>query len=111
MEENEEDLLSAKDIGKILLNEKDIENIKSKESWLVYVARIQELSSKEKLTLKELKDLNFYKDYLLSSEQEDVEIVKTNNLQKNYDVIVFQSEVGEPFDSYIKDTNLFNEDE
>ena len=111
MEENEEDLLSAKDIGKILLNEKDIENIKSKESWLVYVTRIQELSSKEKLTLKELKELNFYKDYLLSSEEEGVEIVKTNNLEKNYDAIVFQSEIGEPFDSYIKDSELFNEDE
>ena len=110
MKENEEDLLSAKDIGKILLNEKDIENIKSKESWQVYVARSQELFSKDKLTLKELKELNFYKDYLLSSE-EDVEIVKTNNLEKNFDAIIFQSEIGEPFDSYIKDTELFNEDE
>ena len=111
MKENEEDLLSAKDIGKILLNEKDIENIKSKESWQVYVDRIQELFSKEKLTLKELNELNFYKDYLLSSEEEDVEIVKTNNLEKNFDAIIFQSEMGEPFDSYIKDTELFNEDE
>ena len=110
MKENEEDLLSAKDIGKILLNEKDIENIKSKESWQVYVARIQELFSKEKLTLKELNELNFYKDYLLSSE-EDVEIVKTNNLEKNFDAIIFQSEIDELFDSYIKDTELFNEDE
>ena len=108
MKENEEDLLSAKDIGKILLNEKDIENIKSKESWQVYVARIQELFSKEKLTLNELNELNFYKDYLLSSE-EDVEIVKTNNLEK-FDAISL-TEIGEPFDSYIKDTNLFNEDE
>lgn len=96
---------------KDLLDEKDIENIKSKESWQLYLTRIQELTSKEKLTLKEQQELKFYKDYLLSNEEENIEILKTNNLEKNYDAIVFQSEVGEPFDSYIKDSELFNEDE
>ena len=110
MEENHEDLLNAKIVKHILLPEEDIENIKSKESWQLYLVRINELNSKEKLTLKEQKELNFYSNYLLSREEEDVEIVKTNNLEKNYDAIIFQSEIGEPFDSYIKDTELFNED-
>ena len=101
MRENEEDLL----------DEKDFDNIKSKESWQLYLARIQELTSKEKLTLKEQQELKFYKDYLLSSEEEDIEILKTNNLEKNYDAINFQSQFGEQFDSYSKDTELFNENE
>ena len=95
---------------KDLLDEKDIENIKSKESWQLYLARIQELTSKEKLTLKEQQELKFYKDYLLSNEEENIEILKTNNLEKNYDAINFQSQYGEPFDSYSKDTELFDED-
>ena len=96
---------------KDLLDEKDIENIKSKESWQLYLTRIQELTSKEKLTLKEQQELKFYKEYLLSSEEEDIEILKSNNLEKNYDAINFQSQFGEPFDSHSIDTELFNENE